>query len=102
MNFVFDDLLAEASERSGGLQDFGPDDFREPMQRLLVALEEEADLNEMGRVTQRERILGLLVARLRTEDYIGRYPEILDEQVGASFSIIGLGRTGTTTGGNAA
>ena len=51
MNFVFDDLLAEASERSGGLQDFGPDDFREPMQRLLVALEEEADLNEMGRVT---------------------------------------------------
>ena len=62
----------------------------------MVALEEEADLNEMGRVTQRERILGLLVARLRTEDYIQRYPEILDERVGPSFSIIGLGRTGPT------
>lgn len=96
MTFDFEDLLAEASQRTGGLQDFGPEDFREPMRRLLAALEEEADLNEMGRVTQRERILGLLVARLRTEEYIERYPEILDEKVGPSFSIIGLGRTGTT------
>lgn len=96
MIFDFEDLLAEAIQRAGGLQDFGPDDFREPMRRLLVALEEEAELNEMGRLTQRERILGLLVARLRTEDYIHRYPEILDERVGSSFSIIGLGRTGTT------
>ena len=82
MTFDFEDLLAEASQRAGGLQDFGPEDFREPMRRLLTALEEEADLNEMGRVTQRERILGLLVARLRTEEYIERYPEILKEEVG--------------------
>ena len=96
MMFEFEELLNEATERSGGLSDFGPDDFRFPMQRLLTALEQEAELNEMGKLNQRERLLGLLVARLRTEEYIRRYPEILEERVGPSFSIIGLGRTGTT------
>ena len=96
MIFECDALLEEATKRAGGLDDFGPDDFKEPMRRLLVALEEEAALNEMGRVGQRERMLGLLVGRLRTEDYIRRYPEILEERVGPSFSVIGLGRTGTT------
>ena len=75
MMFEFEELLNEATERSGGLSDFGPDDFRLPMQRLLTALEQEAELNEMGKFNQRERLLGLLVARLRTEEYIRRYPK---------------------------
>ena len=45
---------------------------------------------------QYERIVGLLTNRLRTEDHIRRYPEILQEVVDRPFAIVGLGRTGTT------
>jgi len=88
-------VLAEARSRTG-LDDFGDDAFREPMRRLLIALEREARLNEVGRITQFERIVGLLVNRLRTEDHIRRHPEILEEAIDRPFAIVGLGRTGTT------
>ena len=89
-------VLAEAQRRTGGLSDFGTDDFREPMRRLLGALEHEAGLNPLGRVTQFERVVGLLVNRLRTEDAIARHPAILEEVIAAPVVIVGLGRTGTT------
>ncbi|MGE4608889.1 MAG: sulfotransferase [Myxococcota bacterium] len=88
-------VLDEARTRTG-LDEFGDDAFMEPMRRLLIALEREARLNEIGRITQFERIVGLLVNRLRTEDHIRRYPEIVDEVIDRPFSIVGLGRTGTT------
>jgi hypothetical protein len=88
-------VLDEARSRTG-LADFGDDGFMEPMRRLLIALEVEARLNEIGRISQFERIVGLLVNRLRTEDHIRRYPEILDEAIDRPFAIVGLGRTGTT------
>ncbi len=88
-------VLEEARRRSG-LDGFGDDSFREPMRRLLRALEDEAGLNAPGRAMQYERIVGLLVNRLRAEDYIRRYPEILDEQIERPFAIVGMARTGTT------
>lgn len=88
-------VLDEARRRTG-LDDFGDADFREPLSRLLQALEDEARLNQNGRVAQFERIVGLLINRLRTEDHIRRHPEILDEVIAHPFAIVGLGRTGTT------
>jgi len=88
-------VLAEARERAG-LEDFGAEDFREPLGILLRSLEEEARLNEAGRAAQRERIVGLLVSRLRTRDWLSRHPEILDERVDVRFVIVGFPRTGTT------
>ncbi len=88
-------VLDEARRRTG-LHDFGDDAFLEPMRRLLIALEGEARLNEIGRVTQFERIVGLLVNRLRTEEAVRRDPEILGEVIDRPFAIVGLGRTGTT------
>ena len=89
-------VLAEASRRSGGLEDFGDPAFREPMRRLLAALETEAALHEAGRAALFERTVGLLVERLRTEEAIRRHPEILDERIEAPIAIVGLMRTGTT------
>jgi len=88
-------ILAEAQARAG-LSSFGDDSFREPLRRMLHALDTEADLNEAGRVAQRERTIGLLVNRLRIEDWLARYPEILEERIGAPIVIAGLPRTGTT------
>ena len=50
--FDCDSLLAEASSRTG-FTDFGDDSFREPMRRLLRSMEDEGQLHEIGRLTQR-------------------------------------------------
>lgn len=88
-------ILAEARARAG-LSDFGDESFREPLRRTLHAYETEAGLNEAGRIAQRERTIGLLVNRLRVEDWLRRHPGILDEKIHAPIVIAGLPRTGTT------
>jgi len=88
-------VLAEARRRTG-LADFGDPAFREPLRRLLRSLEEEAHLHAIGRLTWTERVVGILVSRLRSEDWIARHPEILRERIEAPFVIVGLPRTGTT------
>ena len=94
---AFDDaeLLAEAQSNTA-LCDFGEDAFREPLGVLLKSLRDEAPLNEVGRAALRGRILESLETRLKTQDWIERHPEILDEQIGAPLVVIGLLRTGTT------
>ncbi len=88
-------VLSEARARTG-LAALGPDDFREPLRRLLHALASEARLSDAGRAAQRERIVGLLANRLRVEDCIARHPEILEEELAPALAIVGLARTGTT------
>ena len=88
-------ILREARARAG-LEDFGEQDFREPMRVLLQSLDEEACLTQAGRAAQRERIVGLLVGRLRTRDWLMRHPEILDERIAVRFVVVGFPRTGTT------
>ena len=88
-------MLAEASERAG-LSDFGDEDFREPLRRLLSSLDLEAKLNPGGRIAQRARIVDSLVTRLRVQDSVARHLEILAERIEAPIVVIGLPRTGTT------
>ena len=88
--------LLEEAERRAGASDFGDPAFFEPMQRLLAALEREAELSPAGRLGQQERIVGLLVSRLRTEESVRRRPEILEQPIRAPIVIVGLARTGTT------
>ncbi len=88
-------ILAEARARAG-LAEFGDESFREPLRRMLRAFETEAGLNENGRIAQRERTVGLLVNRLRVEEWLRRHPEIPGEKISAPIVIAGLPRTGTT------
>lgn len=88
-------MLVEARAIAGS-NDFGDPAFREPFERLVVALASEADLHDVGRGMQHARIVGLLVNRLRTEAYIARFPGILDESIVEPIVIVGLPRTGTT------
>ncbi|BDB44020.1 hypothetical protein IWGMT90018_44660 [Mycobacterium kiyosense] len=61
--------LISAAQRSTGLTDFGDDNWREPFEILCKAMEEEADLNLMGRIRTRSEILQLLEGRLQIEDW---------------------------------
>lgn len=88
-------LLAEACERTG-LSDFGDGSFREPLAKLLDAIECEARLTPAGRAGQRTRVVGLLSARLQMQAWLARHREIEDERVDVRFVVVGFPRTGTT------
>ena len=90
-----DSIITEARERAG-LHDFGDESFIEPLTRALHAYETEARLNDAGRGAQRERTIGLLINRLRVEDWLTRHPEIHDEELHVPVVVCGLPRTGTT------
>ncbi|MEM8498608.1 MAG: sulfotransferase [Pseudomonadota bacterium] len=89
------EMLRLASEDTG-LSDFGNDHFMPAFEMLIQALEDEAQLNPIGRATQHQRILNSLKNRARMEEWIRRHPEIEDEMVAPPVVIVGLARTGTT------
>ncbi len=70
--------------------------FSSPCRCCCASLDEEANLSAIGRYGQFTRIVDLLVNRLRIEDWLQRYPEILDERIAPPVVIAGLMRTGTT------
>jgi hypothetical protein len=88
--------LLDAARRATGLDDFGDDDFRDPLTRLLSCLENEADLTLVGRIAARRDLVGLLINRLRLQDDRKRHPEIASERIVAPIFIVGLPRTGST------
>lgn len=88
--------LLDAARRETGLSDFGDASFREPLERLVAALNTEARLNVAGYAYFGERIRNILITRLRAEDWFRRYPEILEEEIHTPLVIVGLPRTGTT------
>ena len=88
-------LMAEATRRTG-LDDFGDERFREPLQLLLDGFEREAALTLLGRIMVRNDVLRLLENRLRMTAEHRRHPEIEDGAVTAPLFIVGLPRTGTS------
>jgi Sulfotransferase family len=90
-----DDVLAEACEKTG-LDDFGPDDFREGLAVLCESIKGEARLNELGELAVRDTVVNSLANRLRVFDWIRRHPEVARERIEAPIVVIGMFRAGTT------
>ena len=95
MSLKPDDLLQAATEATG-LADFGDDWFREPLQRLCSALDDEAELHLPGRLRARAEMQVILQNRLRLIDLWNQEPGIAGEAVRAPIVVTGLGRSGTT------
>ena len=95
MSLDVEALENEAREQTG-LDDFGDGSHREGLERLVAALNEEAELTEAGEVMLRIRVVGLLTSRLRIEDAYREHPAIDDEVVEGPVFVVGLPRTGTT------
>jgi hypothetical protein len=89
------DLLAAASAGSG-LDDFGDDWFREPLERLTTSIDEEAHLHLPGRIRARTELQTVLGNRLALVDLWKREPSVLDVEVAPPIVVTGLGRSGTT------
>jgi hypothetical protein len=90
-----DDLVA-AAQRTTGLDDVGDDWFREPLERLCGALDDEAQLHLPGRLRARAELQTLFENRLRLVQLWNDEPSIADEVVRAPIIVTGLGRSGTT------
>ena len=90
-----DQLLQAAGEQTG-LSDFGDDDFLEPLERLIDALNNEAQLNDFGKIRAQMTIAAGLSNRLKIHDYLQQHPQVLAEKVVKPVFIVGLPRTGTT------
>lgn len=88
-------LIARARRRMG-LADFGDFRFDRPLEMLLAACGEEADLSLFGGAAIRWDTVRFLsnLLRLRAEEK--RAPEILGQQIEAPLVIAGLPRSGTT------
>jgi len=88
--------LIRSARKQTGLNEFGDESFLTPMRVLLNSLEEEADLNPLGRFLAAQSILRILKHRLLLEDLLKREPQILEREIAPSVVIVGLARSGTT------
>ena len=91
-----DNSLLNSAMTATGLSDFGADDWHEPFIVLINAVNEEADLNLIGRIRMRSELLQLLQARLQIEAIYKLSPEIEDETIAQPINIVGQGRSGTS------
>jgi hypothetical protein len=92
---TFEDLH-DAASRMTGLDDFGPDEYHEPLRVLLHSLAYEAGLTGVGNTVQRSFVRGALAARLLSEDAFAKHPEHADVAVERPIFVTGIQRSGTT------
>jgi len=90
------DEMVETAMRNTGLSDFGPDDWREPFDILVRAINEEAELHLFGRLWTRQGLLHFLEVRLQIEETYRLHPEIEDEVIDRPVFVTGLPRSGTS------
>lgn len=90
------DALHAKAIADTGLDDFGPDDYRERMDVYLAALHEIDDMHGPGTVNFFSQMSQWLKNRLLLADLLARHPEIHDIELLPPVVIAGLPRTGTT------
>lgn len=88
--------LLHAAKRKTGLSDFGGDAWVEPFGVMIKSIQEEADLNLMGRLMARSDILMMLENRLLLTAFRQQHPEIAREEIRKPLFILGLSRSGTS------
>lgn len=90
------DALVDRARRDTGLDDLGDPTLLDRLRVMTAAVDADTGLTGLGRWIIRERLLGLLRARLRFEDFTRRYPESLEVDLEPPIIVVGLPRSGTT------
>ena len=76
---------------------FGPgDQWREPFERLVTAVREEADLNPLGRSIAYGQLVMLLRSRIRGHCLARKRPQLIERDAAPPIVILGQMRSGTT------
>jgi hypothetical protein len=90
------DVLVAAATASAELDDFGDPTLLERLRAQVDAIDADTGLSGVGRLILRRRLIGLLAARLRFEDFVRRHPETLEVELEPPVIVVGLPRSGTT------
>ena len=88
--------LVATAERRTGLSDFGDPSLLDRLGAQVDAVDADEGLSGIGRFLVRRRLVGLLTARLRFEDFVRRHPEALEVELEPPVIVVGLPRSGTT------
>ena len=88
--------LVASAQRRTGLTDFGDDTLLDRLDAQVAAVDADTGLSGLGRFLVRRRLVGLLAARLRFEDFVRRHPEALEVELEPPVIVVGLPRSGTT------
>ncbi len=88
--------IVREAQGATGLDDFGDLELVNRLQSQVEAVEADRGLSGLGRYIIRQRLVGLLSARLRFEDYLARNPEALEVELEPPVIVVGLPRSGTT------
>lgn len=79
-----------------GLDDFGADNYREPLARYLADLDKYGRFEEVGESVTTGMMTGLLSGRLLTRQGLKTFPDSQNTPIRRPIIIIGLTRSGTT------
>ena len=90
------DQLINHAQKKTGMNDWGDKSFRPGLEHLTAALNKQAHLSQVGRITAYYNLLDHLCVRLRLNNYRAARPEVADQQIKRPVFILGLPRTGTT------
>ncbi|MCU0311843.1 MAG: sulfotransferase [Acidimicrobiales bacterium] len=90
------DAVCEAAVAATGLDDFGPDDFRERLDVQLSEMDADPERTGLGRLLMFGDCARYAANRLRIHDLLRRQPEILDVEIVKPVIVVGLPRSGTT------
>ncbi|MFT5674356.1 MAG: hypothetical protein ACI808_000272 [Paraglaciecola sp.] len=88
--------LIQTAQRQSGLNDFGSDNFLEPLNMLLDCAARDVDFSDSGLSSFIHNVNRCLINKLRIHRDFAHHPEILEEDVSDPIVVIGLPRTGTT------
>jgi hypothetical protein len=93
--FDADELVASAIAATG-LADFGEPTWREGLDLLLAGMDDEAQLNDVGRVIVETDVAGYLGNRLGIVQWRKDHPTVAERPIVRPIFIVGQPRTGTT------
>ena len=96
MPLTFDDVVAAAREKTGGLALPDIDSWQEGLQILLRDHAREDRLTERGWGIVKNRYVDALATRMQVDDYHRRNPALAETEVKRPVFILGMPRTGTT------
>jgi hypothetical protein len=90
------DGLVQQARADTGMDDLGDETLLDRLRAQVDAIDADTGLSGLGRLILRNRLLGLLRARLRFEDFVRRHPEVLEVALEPPVVVVGLPRSGTT------
>ncbi|MGO9853614.1 MAG: sulfotransferase family protein, partial [Acidimicrobiales bacterium] len=90
------EAVCAAAVARTGLEDFGPDDFRERLNVQLAEMDADVERTGLGRMLFFGDSVRNASNRLRIFELLARHPEIRDIEIAKPVIVIGLPRSGTT------